>query len=68
MAKKFSNLEKKMSAEQLAKSDKLYQEMLDELNADAFEPDVVEWLQKQNSHTKHYVNELIRNVMRLQMG
>lgn len=70
MAKKFSELEAKMTAEQIAKSNALYQQMADELEhtqAQPLETDVMDWLIRQNAHTKHYVNEMVRNVMRMQM-
>lgn len=71
MAKKFSVLQEqlyaKMTPEQLAKSDELYQQMLAEIEQQAFEPDIIEWLKQQDSTTKHYVNEMVRNVMKMQM-
>lgn len=72
MAKKFSVLQEqlyaKMTPEQLAKSDELYQQMLSEIEQQAFEPDIIEWLKQQDSTTKHYVNEMVRNVMKMQMN
>lgn len=71
MAKKFSVLQEqlyaKMTPEQLAKSDELYQQMLSEIEQQAFEPDIIEWLKQQDSTTKHYVNEMVRNVMKMHM-
>lgn len=71
MAKKFSVLQEqlyaKMTPEQLAKSDELYQQMLSEIEQQVFEPDIIEWLQQQDSTTKHYVNEMVRNVMKMHM-
>lgn len=66
MAKKFSELEKKMSPEQIKKSDELYRQMLAELDSQALEPDLMAWLKVQNSETKFYVNDLVRNVMNSQ--
>lgn len=56
-----------MTTEQLAKSDELYQQMLAEIEQQAFEPDIIEWLKQQDSTTKHYVNEMVRNVMKMHM-
>lgn len=67
MAKNFRELERKMTTEQLAKSDELYQQMLSEIEQQAFEPDIIEWLKQQDSTTKHYVNEMVRNVMKMHM-
>lgn len=67
MAKNFRELERKMTTEQLAKSDELYQQMLAEIEQQAFEPDIIEWLKQQDSTTKHYVNEMVRNVMKMHM-
>lgn len=67
MAKNFRELERKMTPEQLAKSDELYQQMLSEIEQQAFEPDIIEWLKQQDSTTKHYVNEMVRNVMKMHM-
>lgn len=67
MAKNFRELERKMTPEQLAKSDELYQQMLSEIEQQAFEPDIIEWLKQQDSTTKYYVNEMVRNVMKMHM-
>lgn len=70
MAKSFkllqNELHAKMTPEQLAKSDEIFKQMLDELDDKAFEPDLVDWLKAQNDDIKAYVNDMVRGVMNIQ--
>ena len=66
MAKNFNELRKKMSVDAQQLAHEKAQTELARLNT-SFEPDVIEWLQQQNAQTKHYINEMVRAVMKMQL-
>lgn len=63
MAKKFSVLEEKMSETQIKQSDKIYQQMVAEIENQTFEPDIIAWLSHQNAKTKKAINDMVREIM-----
>lgn len=65
MAKNFRTLQAQMTDEQRAKSNALYEQMVADMERQIIEPDVLSWLSQQNTTTKHYVNEMIRSVMKM---
>ena len=67
MAKNFRTLQTQMTDEQREKSNALYEQMVADIEHRAIEPDVLDWLYQQNDTTKHYVNEMIRNVMKMHL-
>lgn len=67
MAKNFRTLQAQMTDEQRAKSNALYEQMVADMERQIIEPDVLSWLSQQNTTTKHYVNEMIRSVMKMHL-